>query len=48
MQRTIGAKRCGVMELELPDEGPLLHEVVEPDGMAQFVISEGVPYPPPH
>jgi 3',5'-cyclic AMP phosphodiesterase CpdA len=48
MQQTVGAKRCGVMQLELPDDGPLAHEVVEPDGMAQLVISEGVPYPPPH
>ena len=48
MQRTVGTKRCGVMQLELPDDGPLVHQVVEPDGMAQLVISEGVPYPPPH
>jgi 3',5'-cyclic AMP phosphodiesterase CpdA len=48
MQRTVGAKRCGLMELELSDDGPLVHRVVEPDGMAQLVISEGVPYPPPH
>jgi 3',5'-cyclic AMP phosphodiesterase CpdA len=48
MQRTVGAKRCGLMEIELPDDGPLLHRVVEPDGMAQLVVSEGVPYPPPH
>jgi 3',5'-cyclic AMP phosphodiesterase CpdA len=47
VQRTIGAKRCGVMELELPDDGGLVHEVVEPDGMAQLVISEEMPYPPP-
>jgi 3',5'-cyclic AMP phosphodiesterase CpdA len=47
VQRTIGVKRCGLMELELPDDGPFVHEVVEPDGMAQLVISEELPYPPP-
>jgi 3',5'-cyclic AMP phosphodiesterase CpdA len=48
MQRTIGTKRCGLMELELPDDGgPLLHHVVEPPGTTQHCISPEVPYPPP-
>jgi 3',5'-cyclic-AMP phosphodiesterase len=48
MQRTIGSKRCGVMQLELPADGPLHHAVVEPEEMAQHVVPEGLPYPPPH
>jgi 3',5'-cyclic AMP phosphodiesterase CpdA len=47
MQRTIGSKRCGLMELELRDD-ELVHDLVEPEGMAQLVISDGVTYPPPH
>jgi 3',5'-cyclic AMP phosphodiesterase CpdA len=46
MQKTIGSKRCGVIRLELPEDGPPVHAVVEPEGMAQLVIPEGLPYPP--
>jgi hypothetical protein len=47
LQRTIGTKRCGLMELELPDDGPLVHAVVEPDGTTQHLISAELPYPSP-
>jgi 3',5'-cyclic AMP phosphodiesterase CpdA len=46
MQRTVGSKRCGIMQLELPEDGPLVHQVVEPVGMDQLMIPEGRPYPP--
>jgi 3',5'-cyclic AMP phosphodiesterase CpdA len=46
VQATIGSKRCGVMELELPDEGPVGHRTAEPDGITQLVIPENRPYPP--
>lgn len=39
MQGTIGSKRCGLLQLELQDDGRLTHEVVEPEGMTQFVVS---------
>ena len=48
MQATIGSKRCGLLDLELEDDGRLTHSVVEPEGMAQLVVSGEVPYPPPH
>jgi 3',5'-cyclic AMP phosphodiesterase CpdA len=48
MQQTIGTKRCGLMELELPDEGSLAHRFVEPEGLAQHVINENGSYPPSH
>jgi 3',5'-cyclic AMP phosphodiesterase CpdA len=47
MQGTIGSKRCGLLQLELHDDGPPTYEVVEPQGMAQLVISGGVPHPSP-
>jgi 3',5'-cyclic AMP phosphodiesterase CpdA len=47
MQRTIGTKQCGLLELELPDDGPLVHEFVVPDGTTQHQISPDLPYPPP-
>jgi 3',5'-cyclic AMP phosphodiesterase CpdA len=46
LQRTIGSKRCGLLELHLPEEGPCARHVVEPAGMAQLVIPDGVAYPP--
>ena len=46
VQATIGSKRCGLLQIELRDDGPLVHKVVEPAGMAQLVISDGVPDPP--
>jgi 3',5'-cyclic AMP phosphodiesterase CpdA len=42
MQVSIGAKRCGILALELPDDGegePVL-EFVEPDGLAQLTLAE--------
>ena len=48
MQATIGSKRCGLLDLELEDDGRLTHRVVEPEGMAQLMVSGEVPYPPPH
>jgi 3',5'-cyclic AMP phosphodiesterase CpdA len=42
MQASIGAKRCGVLALELPDDGEAeaLLELVEPDGLAQLTLAE--------
>jgi hypothetical protein len=48
LQATIGSKRCGLLQLELHDDGRLTHRVFEPEGMAQLVISGRVPYPPSH
>jgi len=48
MQRTIGTKQCGLLELELPDDGDLAHAVVVPEGTTQHCINPEVPYPPPH
>ncbi len=42
MQVSIGAKRCGILALELPDDGggePVL-EFVVPDGLAQLTLAE--------
>jgi 3',5'-cyclic AMP phosphodiesterase CpdA len=42
LQASIGAKRCGILELELPDEreGEPVLEFVEPDGLAQLTLAE--------
>ncbi len=42
MQASIGAKRCGVLALELPDdgEGEAVLNLVEPDGLAQLTLAE--------
>jgi 3',5'-cyclic AMP phosphodiesterase CpdA len=42
MQVTVGAKRCGILALELPGDAgvePVL-EFVEPDGLAQLTLAE--------
>jgi 3',5'-cyclic AMP phosphodiesterase CpdA len=46
MQPTLGVKRCGLLELGLPDDGPLAHAFVVPTGTTQNCISPEVPYPP--
>jgi 3',5'-cyclic AMP phosphodiesterase CpdA len=42
MQASIGAKRCGILALELPDgaEAEPVVEFVEPDGLAQLTLAE--------
>lgn len=40
LQQTIGSKRCGLLQLELHDDGLLAHQVIEPEGMAQLLISD--------
>jgi hypothetical protein len=46
-QRTIGAKRCGLLHLELPEAGPVSHQFVEPLGMVQLTVGQEGGYPPP-
>jgi 3',5'-cyclic AMP phosphodiesterase CpdA len=45
LQPTIGAKRCGILELRLPADGEEVPAWVEPEGMAQLTLGEDVPSP---
>jgi 3',5'-cyclic AMP phosphodiesterase CpdA len=45
-QRTLGVKRCGLLQLELPEVGPVRHEFVEPRRMVQLTILDQGGYPP--
>jgi 3',5'-cyclic AMP phosphodiesterase CpdA len=45
LQPVIGAKRCGILELGLPDEGPVEPVWAEPEGMAQLTLGLDVPSP---
>jgi hypothetical protein len=47
-QQTIGTKRCGLLQLELPEAGPAAHEFVEPKGMVQLTIPDPGSYSQPH
>jgi 3',5'-cyclic AMP phosphodiesterase CpdA len=47
-QTVLGTKRCGVIHLELNDEGRIDHALVEPDGMAQLTLNENVASPYDH
>jgi 3',5'-cyclic AMP phosphodiesterase CpdA len=46
-QRTIGKKRCGVLDLELSEAGAISHAFVEPPAMVQLTLSGEGGYPPP-
>lgn len=45
LQPVIGTKRCGILELGLPAEGPTVPAWVEPEGMAQLTLGEDIPSP---
>ncbi len=50
MQASIGAKRCGILALELPDDAgaEAAVELVEPDGLAQLTLAENAVDPYAH
>jgi 3',5'-cyclic AMP phosphodiesterase CpdA len=45
VQPTFGAKRCGIVSLELADGTPPHHQLVEPDGLAQLTLTTDLPDP---
>jgi hypothetical protein len=45
VQPTLGTKRCGVVPLDLAEDHPLDPEMVEPDGLTQFMLAPDVPVP---
>jgi 3',5'-cyclic AMP phosphodiesterase CpdA len=45
LQPVIGAKRCGILELSLPDAGDVETSWVEPSGMAQLTLGEDIASP---
>ena len=45
LQPSVGVKRCGIIELELPAVGDPEFVCVEPVGMAQLVLGEDIPSP---
>lgn len=45
LQPVIGAKRCGVLELALPDAGEAEPAWVEPAGMSQLTLGKDIPSP---
>ena len=44
-QPTFGAKRCGIVSLELAAGTPPQHEFVRPEGMAQLTVGRDMPNP---
>ena len=48
VQPPLGAKRCGVVSLELPDGAPPRPRFVEPDGIAQLTLTRDLPDPYRH
>ena len=47
-QPVLGAKRCGIVSLELGGSAPVQPEFIEPDGIAQLTIREDLPDPYRH
>ncbi len=45
VQPTFGAKRCGLVSLELAAGSPPRHEFIEPDGLAQLTLTSDLPDP---
>jgi 3',5'-cyclic-AMP phosphodiesterase len=43
VQPTLGTKRCGVVTLDLTDHSALDPEMVEPDGLSQFMLAPDIP-----
>jgi len=48
IQPVLGAKRCGILSLELTDAGSVRHEFVEPPGLRQLTLIDDVPDPYHH
>jgi hypothetical protein len=44
-QPVLGAKRCGIMTLELADGAAPQHAMVEPDGLRQLTLPADTPDP---
>ncbi len=44
LQPSVGIKRCGVLDVELHDDGVTAHELVEPAGMVQY-STDDIPNP---
>jgi hypothetical protein len=42
---TFGAKRCGIVSLELAAGSPARHEFIEPEGLAQLTLTSDLPDP---
>ena len=45
VQPTFGAKRCGIVSLELAAGSPPRHEFIEPQGLAQLTLTSDLPDP---
>jgi len=45
VQPTFGAKRCGIVSLELAAGSPPRHELIEPEGLAQLTLTSDLPDP---
>ena len=48
VQPTFGSKRCGMVSLELGDDGSAHHELIEPSGMTQITLRRDIPSPYAH
>jgi hypothetical protein len=44
-QPVLGAKRCGIVSLDLVTGTPPRHEFVVPDGLAQLTLTSDLPDP---
>lgn len=47
-QQTIGLKRCGVLSIVLDDDGTAGVDLVEPDGLVQYVVGRDIDDPYDH
>ena len=47
VQPPLGTKRCGVLSLDLHDDGQATRHLVEPGGMSQHTLLRDVPDPVP-
>ena len=47
IQPTLGTKRCGVVTLHIADDHPFDPEMVEPDGLTQYMLAPDIPVPYP-
>jgi 3',5'-cyclic AMP phosphodiesterase CpdA len=45
LQAPVGVKRCGILEMELPDRDALAPTWIEPEGMAQLTLGDDIPSP---
>ena len=47
-QPTLGTKRCGLLSLELHDNGSAIAQLVEPEGLGQFTLGRDIADPYAH